>query len=64
MTKFAYECLMMFHVLTHELERQLGPETSDLKMRFGLSSGPVIGGVLLGGDFKFHIFGEYFYGRD
>jgi hypothetical protein len=32
-------------------------------MRFGLSSGPVIGGVLLGGASKFHIFGEYLYGR-
>jgi class 3 adenylate cyclase len=63
MTKFAHECQMMFNALTLELERQLGPETSDLKMRFGLSSGPVIGGVLLGGASKFHIFGEYLYGQ-
>ncbi len=57
MTKFAQECLSKFNSLTSEMEKQLGPETGDLKMRIGLSSGPVIGGVLLGGDSKFHIFG-------
>jgi class 3 adenylate cyclase len=58
MTKFAQECLVKFNSLTRELEKQLGPETGDLKLRVGLSSGPVIGGVLLGGDSKFHIFGK------
>lgn len=57
MTKFAQECLVKFNSLTRELEKQLGPETADLKMRIGLASGPVVGGVLLGGDSKFHIFG-------
>ncbi len=57
MTKFAQECLFKFNSLTTEMEKQLGPETGDLKMRIGLSSGPVIGGVLLGGDSKFHVFG-------
>jgi hypothetical protein len=57
MTKFAQECLSKFNALTREMEKQLGPETGDLKMRIGLSSGPLIGGVLLGGDSKFHIFG-------
>jgi len=59
MTKFAQECLTTFNSLTRELEKQLGPQTADLKMRIGLSSGPVVGGVLLGGDSKFHIFGKY-----
>ncbi len=57
MTKLAQECLSKFNYLTTEMEKQLGPETGDLKMRIGLSSGPVVGGVLLGGDSKFHIFG-------
>lgn len=57
MTKFAQECLSKFNLLTAEMEKQLGPETGDLKIRIGLCSGPVIGGVLLGGDSKFHVFG-------
>ena len=59
MTKFAQECLTKFNSLTRELEKQLGPETHDPKMRIGRSSGPVVGGVLLAGETKFHIFGKY-----
>eukprot|EP00934_Nitzschia_sp_Nitz4_P006525 Nitzschia sp. Nitz4//scaffold296_size27349//17842//21644//NITZ4_008200-RA/size27349-snap-gene-0.41-mRNA-1//-1//CDS//3329546273//6515//frame0 len=58
MCKFAQQCLMKFNTLTQELEKQLGPETGDLKLRLGLSSGPVIGGILLRGDAKFHVVGR------
>jgi hypothetical protein len=57
MTKVAQEFLAKFSSLTAEMEKQLGPETGDLKIRMGLCSGPVIGGVLLGGDSKFRVFG-------
>eukprot|EP00934_Nitzschia_sp_Nitz4_P008072 Nitzschia sp. Nitz4//scaffold74_size92883//42717//46457//NITZ4_004825-RA/size92883-augustus-gene-0.12-mRNA-1//-1//CDS//3329557601//8062//frame0 len=58
MCKFAQQCMMKFNSLTQELEKQLGPETGDLKLRVGLSSGPVIGGILLRGDAKFHVVGR------
>jgi hypothetical protein len=43
MTKFARACIHKFMAVVKRLETQLGPGTSDLRMRFGLHSGPVTG---------------------
>lgn len=43
MTKFARACIQKFTAVVKRLETQLGPGTSDLRMRFGLHSGPVTG---------------------
>jgi class 3 adenylate cyclase len=58
MTKFARECLHKVNDLTHKLESTLGPDTGDLKMRFGLHSGPVTAGVLRGEKSRFQLFGD------
>ena len=46
------------HILTKKLEVTLGPDTSDLDMRFGLHSGPVTAGVLRGERSRFQLFGD------
>lgn len=56
--KFAYECLIHMHELTHELEAILGPSTSNLSIRIGVHSGPVIAGVLRGEKSRFQLFGD------
>jgi hypothetical protein len=48
MASFSRRCLDKFLSLLGELEETLGPGTSDLGMRFGLHSGPIIGGMLRG----------------
>jgi class 3 adenylate cyclase len=58
MTKFARECLQKVSVLTSKLEVTLGPGTGDLRMRFGLNSGPVTAGVLRGEKSRFQLFGD------
>ncbi len=45
-------------MLTHELEAMLGPSTSDLSIRIGVHSGPVIAGVLRGEKSRFQLFGD------
>ncbi|KAL3910521.1 MAG: hypothetical protein SGILL_007661, partial [Bacillariaceae sp.] len=39
MAKFAKDCLQTMNDVTHALEVQLGPDTTELSMRFGLNSG-------------------------
>jgi class 3 adenylate cyclase len=58
MTKFARECMQKVSVLTSKLEVTLGPGTGDLRMRFGLHSGPVTAGVLRGEKSRFQLFGD------
>lgn len=58
MAKFAAECIREMAKLTTMLEASLGPSTSDLGMRFGLHSGPVIAGVLRGQKARFQLFGD------
>lgn len=57
MTKFARHCLKKVNEITKKLEVTLGPGTADLKMRFGLDSGPVTAGVLRGEKSRFQLFG-------
>ena len=58
MARFAKDCLLRFNVVTKQLENTLGPDTSDLGMRFGLHSGPVTAGVLRGDRARFQLFGD------
>lgn len=58
MVRFARDCRIQMNVLTTSLEISLGPETSELSMRFGLHSGPVTAGVLRGQKSRFQLFGD------
>jgi hypothetical protein len=58
MCKFALECVKEMNRLTQELEVELGPDTTDLSMRVGLHSGPVVAGVLRGEKSRFQLFGD------
>ena len=58
MARFARECLQQMNRLTRELEIELGPDTSDLKLRVGLHSGAVTAGVLRGERSRFQLFGD------
>lgn len=44
--------------MSKKLERQLGPDTGDLRMRFGMHSGPTTAGVLRGEKSRFQLFGD------
>ena len=58
MSKFARDCLIKMKEVTSALEVRLGPDTTDLDMRFGLNSGQVTGGVLRGDRARFQLFGD------
>ncbi|KAG7337351.1 family 3 adenylate cyclase, partial [Nitzschia inconspicua] len=58
MAKFARECLEKMSEVTGALEVLLGPDTTELSMRFGLNSGQVTGGVLMGERARFQLFGD------
>ncbi|KAG7341943.1 adenylate/guanylate cyclase with integral membrane sensor [Nitzschia inconspicua] len=58
MAKFARDCLEKMRDVTNALEVLLGPDTTDLSMRFGLNSGQVTGGVLMGERARFQLFGD------
>ena len=58
MTKFASECVKEMDKITKRLDSELGPDTSELKLRAGLHSGPVVAGVLRGEKSRFQLFGD------
>lgn len=58
MVRFARDCRAKMNEVTRKLELTLGPDTGDLKMRFGLHSGPVTAGVLRGEKSRFQLFGD------
>eukprot|EP00934_Nitzschia_sp_Nitz4_P001584 Nitzschia sp. Nitz4//scaffold59_size112058//30038//33704//NITZ4_004104-RA/size112058-snap-gene-0.61-mRNA-1//-1//CDS//3329555108//1584//frame0 len=58
MSKFARDCSTHMITLLAKLSVQLGPDTEDLSMRFGLNSGPVTAGVLRGQKSRFQLFGD------
>ena len=58
MSIFACKCKVKMQEVVQDLERTLGPDTSDLDMRFGLHSGPVTAGVLRGERSRFQLFGD------
>lgn len=58
MAKFASECVHEMTRISGELESELGPDTSELALRGGLHSGPVVAGVLRGEKSRFQLFGD------
>jgi class 3 adenylate cyclase len=46
LARFARDCLMTFSRLVKQLEIELGPDTADLAMRFGLHSGQTTAGTI------------------
>jgi len=58
MARFASDCRIRMNDLVKELEVSLGPDTTELAMRFGLHSGPVTAGVLRGDKARFQLFGD------
>jgi class 3 adenylate cyclase len=58
MAQFAHSCRIAMRGLMQHLEVTLGPDTSELAMRFGLHSGPVTAGVLRGEKSRFQLFGD------
>jgi class 3 adenylate cyclase len=58
MAKFASECIDEMNRCTRELEVELGPDTTELSLRGGLHSGPVVAGVLRGEKARFQLFGD------
>src|SRR3569832_3009032 len=55
MARFARDCRNKMNELTRQLEKTLGPDTGDLRLRFGLNSGPVTAGVLRGEKSRFQV---------
>ena len=58
MVKFARDCMYKMTEIVCRLEETLGPGTQELRMRFGLHSGPVTAGVLRGEKSRFQLFGD------
>jgi class 3 adenylate cyclase len=58
MARFARDIMNKMGKVTKELELTLGPGTADLKLRIGMHSGPVTGGVLRGERSRFQLFGD------
>ena len=58
MARFAVRCVQTMHQVTKDLELSLGPDTTDLKVRIGIHSGPVTAGVLRGERARFQLFGD------
>ena len=58
MARFALDIRKRMAVLTKRLEITLGPDTAELKLRIGIHSGPVTGGVLRGARARFQLFGD------
>jgi class 3 adenylate cyclase len=53
MSRFARECMVAMHKIVDKLKASLRDDTAGLGMRFGLHSGPVMGGVLQGEKSRF-----------
>jgi class 3 adenylate cyclase len=58
MAKFAANCVAAMSLTVKRLELELGPDTSELKLKVGLHSGPVVAGVLRGDRSRFQLFGD------
>ena len=58
MASFARRCLDKMLSLVVDLEISLGPGTAELGLRFGLHSGPTIGGVLRGTKARYQLYGD------
>ncbi len=58
MCNFARKAIHRMGSVVQALETYLGPNTSELSMRIGLHSGPIMAGVLRGEKTRFQLFGD------
>ena len=58
MAIFARKALHRMGSVVHALDTYLGPGTSELSMRIGIHSGPIMAGVLRGEKTRFQLFGD------
>ena len=58
MGKFAKDCIAAMKRTCIALEVTLGPDTTELNLRVGMHSGPVVAGVLRGDKSRFQLFGD------
>lgn len=58
MARFARDCINEHIDKTKQLEKSLGPETGELRLRVGLHSGPITAGVLRSERSRFQLFGD------
>ncbi|CAB9513750.1 Receptor-type guanylate cyclase gcy [Seminavis robusta] len=58
MVKYARFIVQEVVNIVKQLERVLGPDTADLRLRCGLHSGPVTAGILRGERSRFQLFGD------
>lgn len=60
MTRFAARCLTKMNEIVNsgEIRDKLGDDTSNLMLRVGMHSGPVVAGVLRGEKQRFQLFGD------
>jgi class 3 adenylate cyclase len=58
LTIFASDCIGELKKVLEKLGNELGVDTANLSMRFGLHSGPVAAGILRGGNPRFQLFGD------
>lgn len=59
MVRFASDCIAELNMLTSGvLSETLGPDTANLRLRVGIHSGSVTGGVLKGAKSRFQLFGD------
>jgi hypothetical protein len=58
MALFAHACLQRMATIMNQLAKTLGEDTTKLSLRVGMSSGPVVGGVLRGEKGRFQLFGD------
>jgi Adenylate and Guanylate cyclase catalytic domain len=58
MARFVFDCQVSVINVTERLGRILGPGTINLRMRFGINSGPVTAGIIVGERARFQLFGD------
>ncbi|CAB9501958.1 Receptor-type guanylate cyclase gcy [Seminavis robusta] len=59
MAKFAAACqVRMGQLVAYKLADRLGADTANLKLRVGMHSGPITGGILRGDKGRFQLFGD------
>ncbi|CAB9525464.1 Receptor-type guanylate cyclase gcy [Seminavis robusta] len=58
MVRFSRQMIKQGLEICKKLERTLGPDTGDLRLRVGMHSGPVTAGVLRGEKSRFQLFGD------
>lgn len=58
MVRFARDCLFKLTLVLSDLVDDLGEDTTQLRIRVGIHSGPTTGGVLRGKKGRFQLFGD------